>query len=54
LAAPRVWWLFRTMGAKNVFVLDGGLTAGRPKAAGETDLPAAEACDLPPKFERSR
>ncbi len=24
-SAPRVWWLFRIMGAKNVFVLDGGL-----------------------------
>ncbi len=22
--SPRVWWMFRTMGAKNVFVLDGG------------------------------
>ncbi|PWE55482.1 3-mercaptopyruvate sulfurtransferase [Metarhizobium album] len=39
-AAPRVWWLFRTMGAKNVFVLDGGLDGwkaeGRPL---ETDVP---------------
>jgi 3-mercaptopyruvate sulfurtransferase SseA len=38
--APRVWWLLRTMGAKNVFVLDGGLDGwkkeGRPL---ETDLP---------------
>ncbi len=23
--APRVWWMLRTMGAKKVFVLDGGL-----------------------------
>lgn len=22
--SPRVWWMFRTMGARNVFVLDGG------------------------------
>ena len=39
-AAPRVWWLFRIMGAKNVFVLDGGLDGwkaeGRPL---ETDVP---------------
>ncbi|KRB53122.1 3-mercaptopyruvate sulfurtransferase [Rhizobium sp. Root708] len=33
-ASPRVWWLFRVMGARNVFVLDGGLDGwkaeGRP------------------------
>ncbi|UDF29708.1 UNVERIFIED_ORG: 3-mercaptopyruvate sulfurtransferase [Roseateles sp. XES5] len=38
--APRVWWLFRVMGAKNVFVMDGGLDGwkkeGRPLT---TDLP---------------
>ncbi len=32
--APRVWWTFRTFGAKNVFILDGGLpkwkAEGRP------------------------
>ncbi|GAA3075097.1 3-mercaptopyruvate sulfurtransferase [Rhizobium viscosum] len=36
-ASPRVWWLFRVMGAKNVFVLDGGLDGwkaeGRPLEA---------------------
>lgn len=26
-SAPRVWWMFRTMGHHNVAVLDGGLTA---------------------------
>jgi len=25
-SAPRVWWTFRIFGAKNVFILDGGLT----------------------------
>ena len=25
--APRVWWTFRIFGAKNVFILDGGLPA---------------------------
>jgi thiosulfate/3-mercaptopyruvate sulfurtransferase len=32
--APRVWWMFRVMGATNVFVLDGGMDGwkaeGRP------------------------
>lgn len=23
-SAPRVWWMFRVMGVKNVLVLDGG------------------------------
>ncbi|GLS20398.1 sulfurtransferase [Labrys miyagiensis] len=26
-SAPRVWWTFRVFGARNVFVLDGGLPA---------------------------
>lgn len=38
-SAPRVWWTFRLFGAKNVFILDGGLPAwkaeGRPTDAGE-------------------
>lgn len=33
-ASPRAWWLFRAMGAENVFVLDGGFDGwkreGRP------------------------
>jgi thiosulfate/3-mercaptopyruvate sulfurtransferase len=36
--SPRVWWTFRTFGAKNVFILDGGLpkwkAEGRPLEAG--------------------
>lgn len=40
-SAPRGWWLFRIMGAENVFVLDGGLDGwkaeGRPV---ESVLPA--------------
>lgn len=37
--APRVWWMFRTMGAQNTFVLDGGFDNW--KAAGHivTDTP---------------
>ena len=38
-SAPRVWWTFRIFGAKNVFILDGGLAAwkaeGRKLEAGE-------------------
>ena len=37
--APRVWWTFRIFGAKNVYILDGGLpkwkAEGRPLEAGE-------------------
>lgn len=37
-SAPRAWWMLRTMGAKEVFVLDGGLrawmAAGLPAATG--------------------
>ena len=36
--APRVWWTFRAFGAKNVFILDGGLpkwkAEGRPTESG--------------------
>jgi thiosulfate/3-mercaptopyruvate sulfurtransferase len=36
--APRVWWTFRIFGAKNVFILDGGLpkwkAEGRPVESG--------------------
>jgi thiosulfate/3-mercaptopyruvate sulfurtransferase len=38
-SAPRVWWTFRIFGAKNVFILDGGLPAwkaeNRPTEAGD-------------------
>jgi len=42
-SAPRVWWTFRIFGAKNVFILDGGLPAwkaeGRSVEAGELNRP---------------
>ncbi|HYC18917.1 MAG TPA: 3-mercaptopyruvate sulfurtransferase [Pseudolabrys sp.] len=38
-SAARVWWTFRIFGARDVFILDGGLPAwkkeGRPTEAGE-------------------
>ncbi|MGO4831029.1 3-mercaptopyruvate sulfurtransferase [Rhizobiaceae sp. 2RAB30] len=44
LSAPRVWWMFRTMGVAEVFVLDGGLdrwkAAGRPVTAEPTKIAA--------------
>jgi thiosulfate/3-mercaptopyruvate sulfurtransferase len=40
-SAPRVWWTFRIFGAKNVFILDGGLpkwkAEGRPLETGPTE-----------------
>jgi thiosulfate/3-mercaptopyruvate sulfurtransferase len=37
-SAPRAWWMLRTMGAKNVHILDGGLRAwteaGQPTESG--------------------
>jgi thiosulfate/3-mercaptopyruvate sulfurtransferase len=45
-SAPRVWWTFRIFGAKNVFILDGGLpawkTEGRKIETGEVKKPAAK------------
>jgi thiosulfate/3-mercaptopyruvate sulfurtransferase len=40
--APRVWWLFRVMGARQVYVLDGGFdrwkAEGRPVTAEPTKI----------------
>jgi len=42
-SAPRVWWTLRLFGAKNVFILDGGMPAWkaerRPTEAGEVKRP---------------
>lgn len=39
-SAPRVWWMLRTFGVKNIFILDGGLRAwieqGFPTESGST------------------
>jgi thiosulfate/3-mercaptopyruvate sulfurtransferase len=46
--APRVWWTFRAFGAKNVYVLDGGL----PKWKAEDRLTESGASNRTPrKFE---
>jgi thiosulfate/3-mercaptopyruvate sulfurtransferase len=48
MSAPRVWWTFRLFGAKQVFILDGGLpkwkAEKRPLEAGEVK-PAAKTFD---------
>ncbi|MBW9061936.1 3-mercaptopyruvate sulfurtransferase [Rhizobium herbae] len=52
--APRVWWLLRTMGARSVFVLDGGMDGwkaeGRPMIA---DVPTPVAVKFQPQFNAS-
>jgi len=45
-SAPRVWWTFRAFGARDVFILDGGLKAwesgGCPIETGDVARQAAE------------
>ena len=52
MTAPRVWWLLRTMGAKSVFVLDGGMDGwkaeGRPAT---TEVPTPRPADFRPRFD---
>lgn len=42
-SSPRVWWTFRIFGARNVYILDGGLPAwkadGRTTESGEVKRP---------------
>ncbi len=53
-SAPRAWWVFRVMGAKKVFILDGGFD--RWKAAGRpvTDEPTRIApCLFEARFDEN-
>ncbi|HWU63608.1 MAG TPA: 3-mercaptopyruvate sulfurtransferase [Ensifer sp.] len=54
-SAPRVWWLFRLMGAEKVYVLDGGLDGwkreGRPL---QTDLPEPAPAIFTPNFDAAK
>lgn len=54
-SAPRVWWMFRVMGARSVYVLDGGLDGwkaeGRPL---QTDLPEPAPAKFDVAFDRNR
>ncbi|QRY69232.1 3-mercaptopyruvate sulfurtransferase [Ensifer sp. PDNC004] len=51
MTAPRVWWELRIMGAKNVYVLDGGMDGwnreGRPVS---TDVPSPKPATFTPSF----
>lgn len=50
-SAPRAWWLFRTMGARNVYILDGGLDGwkaeGRPL---QSEIPSPAPGSFTPSF----
>lgn len=54
-SAPRAWWMFRAMGARNVFLLDGGLDRwkrdGRPTTAEPTKIAP---CVFDVDFDASR
>lgn len=54
-SAPRVWWMFRAMGAKEVFVLDGGFDAWHAEGRPVTDEATKVApCVFMPDFDASR
>jgi thiosulfate/3-mercaptopyruvate sulfurtransferase len=40
-SAPRVWWTFRIMGARDVVILDGGLPEWRAEGRPVSDAPVA-------------
>ncbi|MCV9960432.1 3-mercaptopyruvate sulfurtransferase [Pararhizobium sp. BT-229] len=49
--APRVWWLLRTMGAKSVFVLDGGMDGWKAEGrAVTTEVPTPVPARFIPSF----
>ena len=45
-SAPRVWWMFRVMGARKVFILDGGFDRWKREGRPVTDAPTKIAPDL--------
>lgn len=54
-SAPRVWWMFRTMGMYQVYILDGGFdrwkAAGRPVTAEATRIAP---CVFHARFDKER
>lgn len=54
-SAPRVWWMLRVMGAKNVFVLDGGFDRWREEKRPTTkDVTPIEPTVFVTKFQPDR
>jgi len=54
-SAPRTWWLFRIMGATEVYVLDGGFDSWRAEGRPVTDEPTKIApCVFKTDFDPSR
>ncbi|OBZ94194.1 3-mercaptopyruvate sulfurtransferase [Pararhizobium polonicum] len=50
--APRVWWLLRTMGAKSVFVLDGGIDGWKAEDRPvTTEVPTPVPAQFHPQFK---
>lgn len=50
--APRVWWMFRVMGAKDVAILDGGLDRWKREGRPVTSEPTRIApCNFEPAFD---
>ncbi|PSJ64036.1 3-mercaptopyruvate sulfurtransferase [Pseudaminobacter soli (ex Li et al. 2025)] len=54
-SAPRVWWMFRTMGVYQVYVLDGGFDRWRTESRPVTAEPTKTAPNVfYPNFDASR
>jgi len=54
-SSPRGWWLFRIMGAKQVFILDGGLDGWKAEGrALETEIPSPVASNFDASFASTR
>jgi thiosulfate/3-mercaptopyruvate sulfurtransferase len=54
-SAPRVWWMFRVMGARKVFLLEGGIDGWKKEGRFVTDKPTKVAsCVFDVDFDGSR
>lgn len=54
-SAPRVWWIFRVMGAEKVFVLEGGIDGWKKEGRFVTDKPTKVApCVFDVRFDEAR